>query len=102
MVQSVMGGEPMGLIRCPQCNGIVSTLAEKCVHCGRSLEMTDEARREAKRRLCDVVLLKSGEDAVKTAEVVCEITGLGLGDARALVENAPSLIAREVPRSQGR
>ena len=40
----------------------------------------------------DVVLTDFGAEKVKVIKVVREITGLGLGDAKALVESAPATI----------
>lgn len=40
----------------------------------------------------DVVLADFGAEKVKVIKVVREITGLGLGDAKALVESAPATI----------
>lgn len=40
----------------------------------------------------DVVLASFGDEKVKVIKVVREITGLGLGDAKALVESAPAPI----------
>ncbi len=40
----------------------------------------------------DVVLASFGDEKVKVIKVVREITGLGLGDAKTLVESAPATI----------
>ena len=45
----------------------------------------------------DVVLAEVGAQKIKAIKVVREITGLGLSDAKALVDNAPSKIKEDVP-----
>lgn len=39
----------MALIHCPQCGGIVSDSAEKCVHCGHSFEQERRKKEEKKK-----------------------------------------------------
>ena len=47
----------------------------------------------------DVVLTDFGAEKVKVIKVVREITGLGLGDAKALVESAPATIKEALSKA---
>ncbi len=47
----------------------------------------------------DVVLADFGAEKVKVIKVVREITGLGLGDAKALVESAPATIKEALSKA---
>ena len=48
----------------------------------------------------DVVLKKPGAQKIKVIKVVREITGLGLKDAKALVDSAPSKIKEGVSKEE--
>ena len=50
------------------------------------------AEAAAEKTEVDVVLADFGAEKIKVIKVVREITGLGLGDAKALVESAPATI----------
>lgn len=50
------------------------------------------AEAAAEKTEFDVVLAEFGAEKVKVIKVVREVTGLGLGDAKALVESAPATI----------
>lgn len=50
------------------------------------------AEAAAEKTEFDVVLAEFGSEKVKVIKVVREVTGLGLGDAKALVESAPATI----------
>jgi large subunit ribosomal protein L7/L12 len=44
----------------------------------------------------DVFLLEFGEQKIQVIRIIREITGLGLADAKTLVESAPTLVARAI------
>ncbi len=48
----------------------------------------------------DVVLAEIGAEKIKVIKVVREITGLGLGEAKALVESAPKAIKEAVGKDE--
>ncbi|MCF6515651.1 50S ribosomal protein L7/L12 [Lactobacillus sp. S2-2] len=48
----------------------------------------------------DVELASSGDQKVKAIKVVREITGLGLKDAKDLVDNAPSIVKEGVSEDE--
>ena len=48
----------------------------------------------------DIELTAAGDAKVKTIKVVKEITGLGLKDAKGLVDNAPSVIKEGVAKEE--
>ena len=47
----------------------------------------------------DVVLASAGDSKLNVIKVVREITGLGLKEAKALVDGAPSTIKEDVPKA---
>lgn len=49
-----------------------------------------------------VVLKEAGANKIPVIKVVREITGLGLADAKALVDGAPSTIKENVPTEQAK
>ena len=48
----------------------------------------------------DVVLAEVGSEKIKVIKVVREITGLGLGDAKALVDGAPKTVKEAVAKDE--
>ena len=48
----------------------------------------------------DVVLAEVGAEKIKVIKVVREITGLGLGDAKALVDGAPKTVKEAVAKDE--
>ena len=49
---------------------------------------------------CDVEMTESGDAKVKAIKAVREITGLGLKDAKGLVDNVPSVIKEGVSEDE--
>ena len=47
----------------------------------------------------DVVLADVGANKIKVIKVVRELTGLGLGEAKALVDGAPATVKEAVPKA---
>ena len=50
----------------------------------------------------DIVLKEAGANKIQVIKVVKEITGLGLGDAKALVDGAPKTIKEKVPTEEAK
>jgi large subunit ribosomal protein L7/L12 len=48
----------------------------------------------------DVVLAEVGAEKIKVIKVVREITGLGLGEAKALVDGAPKTLKEAAPKEE--
>ena len=48
----------------------------------------------------DVVLAEAGAEKIKVIKVVREITGLGLGEAKAVVDGAPKTIKEAAPKEE--
>ena len=48
----------------------------------------------------DVVITEPGQEKVKVIKVVKDITGLGLKDAKALVDGAPKAVKEGVPQAE--
>jgi large subunit ribosomal protein L7/L12 len=48
----------------------------------------------------DVILESAGENKVNTIKVVRELTGLGLKEAKALVESAPATVKEALPKAE--
>lgn len=58
------------------------------------------AEAEAEKTEFDVVLTSGGQQKVQVIKVVREITGLGLKEAKALVDEAPKPVKQGVPRAE--
>lgn len=56
------------------------------------------AEAAAEKTEFDVMLVEFGAEKVKVIKVVREITGLGLGEAKALVESAPAAIKEGISK----
>jgi len=50
----------------------------------------------------DIFLKDAGANKINVIKVVKEITGLGLGDAKALVDGAPKVIKEKVPAEEAK
>ena len=50
----------------------------------------------------DVILTNAGANKIPCIKLVREITGLGLGEAKALVESAPKAIKEGLPKEQAK
>ena len=72
-----------------------------------------DGRRPARRRRCGaggggregglhVVLTGSGDKKIQVIKVVRELTGLGLKEAKDLVDGAPKTVKEDVPKARGR
>ena len=48
----------------------------------------------------DLVLAEVGEQKIKVIKVVRELTGLGLGEAKALVDGAPKTVKEAMPKEE--
>ena len=49
---------------------------------------------------CDLVLAEVGDQKIKVIKVVRELTGLGLGEAKALVDGAPKTVKEAMPKEE--
>ena len=58
------------------------------------------AEAAAEKTEFDVVLASFGDEKIKVIKAVCEITGLGLADAKAVVEAAPKAIKEGVSKDE--
>lgn len=59
----------------------------------------EEAKEEEKTDF-NVMLLSSGDKKIQVIKVIREITGLGLKEAKALVDECPSTIKEAVPKDE--
>jgi large subunit ribosomal protein L7/L12 len=55
---------------------------------------------EAEKDSFDVELTESGDQKIKAIKVIREITGLGLKDSKALVDNVPSVVKEGVAKDE--
>ena len=60
----------------------------------------DAGAAEEEQTECDVILTAAGEKKVNVIKVVRAITGLGLKEAKGLVDNAPSSIKEGAPKAE--
>ena len=59
------------------------------------------AQQQKKKDEFDVELVSAGASKVKVIKAVREITGLGLKEAKELVDNAPKTLKEGVSKSRG-
>ncbi|MCG2759592.1 MAG: 50S ribosomal protein L7/L12 [Candidatus Delongbacteria bacterium] len=59
----------------------------------------EEVKEEEKTEF-SVMLLSSGDKKIQVIKVVRELTGLGLKEAKALVDECPSIIKEDVPKDE--
>ena len=59
---------------------------------------TEEAAVEVEQTEFDVVLMKAGQSKIPVIKAVRELTGLGLADAKKLVDSAPAAIKEKVSK----
>lgn len=60
----------------------------------------DAAPAEAAKTEYDVILKDAGSQKVAVIKAVKDITGLGLGEAKALVDGAPSTLKEKAPKEE--
>jgi large subunit ribosomal protein L7/L12 len=59
-----------------------------------------EAAQAEEKTEFDVVLKEVGAEKIKVIKVVREVTGLGLKEAKDLVDNAPSTVKENIPKEE--
>lgn len=79
----------MSLIKCPECGKEISDKAEQCIHCGYPLKNNIN-----KSNLFNLVLVSFGNEPVKTIKIIRETTGLGLAEAKNVVDNVPCIFLK--------
>jgi large subunit ribosomal protein L7/L12 len=60
------------------------------------------AETETAKSEFDIFLKEAGVQKIQVIKVVKEITGLGLGDAKAIVDGAPKMIKEKVPAADAK
>ena len=60
------------------------------------------AAQEEEKSEFNIVLKEAGANKIAVIKVVREITGLGLGEAKALVDGAPSTLKENVPAKEAK
>jgi len=60
------------------------------------------AEAEAAKSEFDIFLKSAGEQKIQVIKVVKEITGLGLGEAKAIVDGAPKMVKEKVPAADAK
>ena len=80
--------------------GIEPTAVATTVAAGPSSASTDEAGATEAKSDFDIVLKDAGAQKVAIIKAVKDITGLGLGEAKALVDNAPGTIKEKVAKDE--
>ncbi|MFG0253356.1 MAG: 50S ribosomal protein L7/L12, partial [Phycisphaerales bacterium JB038] len=59
-----------------------------------------EAAAEEEKTACHVILEGAGDTTIQVIKVVREITGLGLKEAKELVDSAPKAVKEGVPQEE--
>lgn len=88
----------MALIKCPECGGKVSDKSEVCIHCGYPLSKMNSINSE--NITYKVIILEVGANKVKIIKVIRESTGLGLKEAKELVDNAPCVVRTGLDKNE--
>ncbi len=79
--------------------GIEPAAAAVAVAAGPAAGGEDTAAAEAKSEF-DIVLKDAGAQKVAVIKAVKDITGLGLGEAKAIVDGAPKTVKEKVPKDE--
>ena len=81
--------------------GVSATAVAAAAPAGAAAAATDGAAEEEESSTVDVVLTGAGEKKIQVIKVVRAATGLGLKEAKALVDEAPKPIKEGVERDEG-
>jgi ribosomal protein L7/L12 len=93
---------------CSKCNQPFKPNSIHCTKCGHKLVADQTAnppghkappRSKATSSPCDVILQDSGNEKIKVIKEVRVFTGLGLKDAKNLVDTAPNTVLSNAPKS---
>jgi large subunit ribosomal protein L7/L12 len=79
--------------------GIEPAAAAVAVAAGPAAGGVEEAAAEAKSEF-DIVLKDAGAQKVAVIKAVKDITGLGLGEAKAIVDGAPGTVKEKAPKDE--
>jgi len=79
-------------------HGIEPAAAAVAVAAGPAAD--GEAAKQEEKSEFNVVLKDAGSQKIAVIKAVKEVTGLGLGEAKALVDGVPSTIKEKVPASE--
>ncbi len=82
----------MALIKCPECEREVSSMAEACPHCGYPIKKTETDTNST----YSIVLLNSGLHYINVIHKIRTITGCELHSAKYSAERTPTLIIKNV------
>lgn len=85
-------------MRCANCGAGLNAEDRFCGECGQAVPPADA--RPADRGEFDVILSTAGENKIQVIKVVRELTGLGLKDAKDLVEGAPNPVKTMVTKAE--
>ena len=77
----------------------VSAAASVAVAAGPAAAAAGDAPAAAEQTEFDVILKAAGAEKIKVIKVVREITGLGLKEAKELVDSAPKTVKEAMPKA---
>ena len=84
---------------CPECGTQNASDAKFCEECGHRLGESASTIVEGKNSF-DVVLKTAGTAKLSVLKIVMDSCGLGLREAKNLVDNTPSTIIKGVPKNK--
>jgi large subunit ribosomal protein L7/L12 len=87
-------------MQCGHCNAEISPGDRFCGECGKDLN-TSILSDDSDGAAFSVILISAGDKKIQVIKAVCGLTGLGLKDAKELVETLPNRIKEKVSRQQG-
>lgn len=77
----------MALIKCIECNHDISEFAQSCPHCGCPVSMSIDTKQKMDKGRYSVILSQCEVSKVKIIQKIREITGLGLAEAKKIVDD---------------
>ncbi|MBO5087805.1 MAG: ribosomal protein L7/L12 [Lachnospiraceae bacterium] len=80
--------------------GMMLVLVLAFAGCGQTDSAEVATTENAQSDIVDVELTEAGETKIKVIKVIRETTGLGLKEAKALVDDAPSIVMEDASQEQ--
>jgi len=86
---------------CPNCGAKLQSNQRFCDSCGQDLTGMLLSERTEEKIAFNVMLINAGQRKIQVIKEVCALTGLGLKDAKDLVETAPNPIRKNISKREG-
>lgn len=86
---------------CPNCGAKLQSSQRFCDSCGQDLTGRLLSERTEEKIAFNVMLINAGQRKIRVIKEICLFTGLGLKDAKDLVETAPNPIRKNISKREG-